>query len=197
MPSGRVPPSGLGISTRRDGSARYAPECTRPCRSSRRSSNRCSYSLHTNPSTPADAVFFRSRKAQRSASVVMWCKSAVSFSCGFLVAACRIRSTAWDTLSRHCVRHVLWSCGFPLVEALPSSRSAGAFVPLFAALTGTPASSDFFIPCIIGYGVPPSPLRPRFDFRGRMKTSQVPAKDVRTCMGSLTPWSPSSPHPSR
>ena len=28
----------------------------------------------------------------------MWCKSAVSFSCGFLVAACRIRSTACDTL---------------------------------------------------------------------------------------------------
>jgi len=30
-----------------------------------------------------------------------------------------------------------------------------------------------------------------------MKTSQVPAKDVRTCQGSWTPWSPSSPHPSR
>ena len=31
MPSGRVPPVGLGIATRRDGSARYDPECTRPC----------------------------------------------------------------------------------------------------------------------------------------------------------------------
>ena len=41
------------------------------------------------------------------------------------------------------------------------------------------------------------PLRPRFDCRGGMKTSQVPAKDVRTCLGSLTPWSPPSPHPSR
>ena len=38
------------------------------------------------------------------------------------------------------------------------------------------------------------PLRPRFDCRGRMKTSQVPTKDVRTCMGSPTPWSPPSPH---
>ena len=41
------------------------------------------------------------------------------------------------------------------------------------------------------------PLRPRFDCRGRMKTSQVPTKDVRTCMGSPTPWSPPSPHQSR
>ena len=38
------------------------------------------------------------------------------------------------------------------------------------------------------------PPRPRSDCRGRMKTSQVPAKDVRTCMGSSTPWSPPSPH---
>ena len=38
------------------------------------------------------------------------------------------------------------------------------------------------------------PLRPRSDCRGRMKTSQVPTKDVRTCMGSSTPWRPPSPH---
>ena len=35
-----------------------------------------------------------------SASVVMWCISAVSFSFGFLVAACRIRSAACDTRAR-------------------------------------------------------------------------------------------------
>ena len=40
-----------------------------------------------------------------------------------------------------------------LVEALPSGSSAGAFAPLFAAFIGTPASSDFFIPCTIGYGI--------------------------------------------
>ena len=148
------------------------------------------------PSTPAEAVFFRSKKAQRSASVVMWCRSAVSFSRGFLVAACRIRSTAWDTPSRPCVRSVLWSREFPLVEALPSGDSAGVCAPLFAAFNGSTASSDFFIPCIIGFGIS-FPLRPRFDCRGGMKTSQVPAKDVRTCLGSLTPWSPPSPHPSR
>ena len=69
------------------------------------------------------------------------------------VAACRIRSTAWDTPSRPCVRCVLWSRRFPLVEALPSGDSAGVCAPLFAAFTGTIASSDFFIPCIIGYGI--------------------------------------------
>ena len=54
---------------------------------------------------------------------------------------------------RASVRYVLWSCEFPLVEALPSGSSAGAFAPLFAAYIGTPASSDFFIPCTIGYGI--------------------------------------------
>ena len=48
---------------------------------------------------------------------------------------------------------MLWSREFPLVEALPSGDSAGACAPLFAAFTGTIASSDFFIPYIIGYGI--------------------------------------------
>jgi hypothetical protein len=48
---------------------------------------------------------------------------------------------------------VLWSRRFPLVEALPSGDSAGVCAPLFAAFTGSTASSDFFIPCIIGYGI--------------------------------------------
>ena len=85
----------------------------------------------------------------------MWCRSAVSFSCGFLVAACRIRLTACDTLPRPCVRYVLWSREFPLVEALPSGDSAGVCAPLFAAFIGTTASSDFFIPSIVGFGIIP------------------------------------------
>ena len=48
---------------------------------------------------------------------------------------------------------MLWPREFPLVEALPSGGSAGAFAPLFAAFSGTTASSDFFIPCTIGYGI--------------------------------------------
>ena len=83
---------------------------------------------------------------------VTWCRSAVSFSCGFLVAACRIRSAAWVTLSRLCVRRVLSRRGFPLVEALPSTDSAGARAPLFARFAGSMAPSDFFTPCISGFG---------------------------------------------
>ena len=103
-----------------------------------------------------------------------WCSSAVSCSRGFLVTACRIRATACATLARHCVRHVLWSREFPLVEALPSGDSAGARAPLFVAFISTIPSSDCSIPYVIGYGYFHSfaaPLR----FRGKMETSQVPA----------------------
>ena len=41
---------------------------------------------------------------------------------------------------------------FPLVEALSSGDSAEALAPLFAALTGRTASSDFFKPFVIGFG---------------------------------------------
>ena len=82
----------------------------------------------------------------------MWWKSAVRRSFGFLSAAFRIRAAACGTLTRHWVRRVLWQSGFPLVEALSSGDSAEARAPLFAALTGRTASSDFFKPFIIGFG---------------------------------------------
>ena len=70
-----------------------------------------------------------------------------------------MKARAWiegacATLARHCVRRVLWLPGFPLVEALPSGSSAVALAPLFAAFTGSTAPSDFFIPCVIGFGFP-------------------------------------------
>ena len=56
---------------------------------------------------------------------------------GYLTAkACRIRPAAWLTLSRRCVRRVLSLRGFPLVEAHPSTDSAGTPVPLFARFDG-------------------------------------------------------------
>ena len=59
---------------------------------------------------------------------------------GYLTAkACRIRPAAWLTLSRRCVRRVLSLCGFPLVEALPSTNFAGTCTPLFARFDGTMA----------------------------------------------------------
>ena len=76
-------------------------------------------------------------------------RSAVSLSFGFLFTACRIRVAACCILPRRCVRRMLWSCGFLLVAALPSSDSAGLFSPLFATFTGTMPASDCLL-CVIG-----------------------------------------------
>ena len=74
---------------------------------------------------------------------------------GYLTAkACRIRPAAWLTLSRRCVRRVLSLRGFPLVEALPSTDSAGICTPVFARFDGNIAPSDFFTPFISGFGSP-------------------------------------------
>ena len=113
----------------------------------------------------------------------MWCRSAVRRSFGFLFAACRIRATACDTLARHWVRDVLWPSGFPLVEALSSGGSAAAPAPLFAALTGPTASSDFFKPCVIGFGFLHSQRGPVCDSRGSLKTSQGPDRRLADVHG--------------
>ena len=78
-----------------------------------------------------------------------WCRSAVRRSFEFLVAACRIRSAACDTLARPCVRRVLWLPGFPLAAALLSRDSAGAGAPLFAPFIDTMTASDCFASFII------------------------------------------------
>src|SRR6266403_5123820 len=75
--------------------------------------------------------------------------------------ACRMRSSACDTLMRLCVRHVLCWLAFPLVSALRSTGSAAAGsaadcsaagrATLFAGFTATMAKSDFSCPCVIGY----------------------------------------------
>ena len=105
----------------------------------------------------------------------MWWKSAVRRSFGFLSAAFRIRATACGTLARHWVRCVLWQSGFPSVEALSSGDSAEARAPLFAALTGRTASSDFSKPFITGFGFL-LPYTAPYDIRGSLKTSQGPGK---------------------
>src|SRR4051812_38182324 len=66
-----------------------------------------------------------------------------------------MRSSACDTLTRLCVRHVLCWSAFPLVPALgsPGSAAVGAAVDcsiagsaLFAGFTATMAGSDFAEP---------------------------------------------------
>ena len=192
-PSGRVPPSGLGMFTRRDGVARYAPDCTRSCRSASRPSSPSAYIRHVTPSAPAATFLFNSKNAQRSASSVTWWRSAVKRSRGSRRTNCRIRSAACDTLSRPCVRRVLWLPGFPSGPALDSTDSAGADAPLFVGFSATSPESDFSMPFVIGYGfLLPSATPPRR--RGDMETSQVPVEGVRACMGSSTPWSLRGPH---
>ena len=110
------------------------------------------------------------------------CRSAVSFSFGFLVAVCRIRSAACDTRARPCVRCVLWRRGFPLVPALPSFDSAGTEVPLFAALIGTMAESDCFNPFIIDSDSLLSSAAP-VRLPGRVEALSGPLRG-RTCV----PW---------
>ena len=112
-----------------------------------------------------------------------WCRSAVRRSFGFLVAACRIRSAACDTLARPCVRRVLWLPGFPLAAALFSRDSAGAGAPLFAPFIDTMAASDCFASFIISSDFSfPSAAPARLP--GRSEAFPGP---LRACMGSWTP----------
>src|SRR6202048_4338300 len=156
--------------TRRDGSARYAPLCTRACRSSILRSKSASYASHVSPSTPAAAFILSSRNASSSSSTLMWCRSAVNFSCFLVLAIRRMRSSACDTLSRPWVRHVLCCSAFSLVSALGSTDSAAAasaadcstasLSALFTGFSATMTESDFLRSCVIGYGSSPSRCGP-------------------------------------
>src|SRR5208337_4533900 len=108
------------------------------------------------PSTPGAASFLRASNARRSVSGLMWWRSAVNRSFLLCLAACRMRSSAWDTPARSCARSVLCRPAFPLVPALRSTNSAAAVAALFAGFIATISGSDFSCPCIIGYGSSPS-----------------------------------------
>src|SRR3984893_4626235 len=122
------------------------------------------------PSTPAAAFIFSSRNASSSSSTLMWCRSAVNFSCFLVLAIRRMRSSACDTLSRPWVRHVLCCSAFSLVSALGSADSAAAasaadcstasLSALFTGFSATMTESDFLRSCVIGYGSSPSRCGP-------------------------------------
>ena len=63
--------------------------------------------------------------------MVRWWKSAVNFSFFLCLAACRMRSSACDTLSQSCARHVLCWLAFPSASALGSTGSAADCSTLF------------------------------------------------------------------
>ncbi len=109
-------------------------------------------------------------------------------------AICRTRSAAWDTVTRSCVRPVLWPREFLSVAVLRSTSSAEPKGSLFAGFLTTMTASDSLEPCIFGYGWLPSRSGPAL-CQGGSKASQVPMLCVCACLGSSTPRSPSSPHP--
>jgi hypothetical protein len=61
----RCRPSAFDMYTLREARARYAPRCTRLCRSINRPSSPASYSFHVTPSTPGAAFQMSSKEAIR------------------------------------------------------------------------------------------------------------------------------------
>jgi hypothetical protein len=92
-------------------------------------------------------------------------------------ATFRMRSSACDTLSRLCARHVLCWIAFPLVAALGSTGSAADRSALFVGFTATMAASDFPRPCIIGFGSSPSRCGPPAS-AGDGQTRDIPSSDT-------------------
>ena len=92
--------------------------------------------------------------------MLTWWRSEVNCSFFLCLAACRMRSSACDTLTRSCARRVLCRSAFPLAPALGSTGSAADGSALFAGFPATMAGSDFPPPCIIGYDSSPSRCGP-------------------------------------
>ena len=63
--------------------------------------------------------------------MLTWWRSEVNCSFFLCLAACRMRSSACDTLSRFCARHVVCWSTFPLAPALRSISSAADSSALF------------------------------------------------------------------
>ena len=118
----------------------------------------------------------------------MWWKSAVNRSFFLCLAACRTRSSAWDTLSRFCARRVLCCPVFPSVPALGSTGSAPGCPALFVSFTATMAGSDFSASVHHRLRLLAFPMRTRCDTPGRAGDLPVPGKE-RPCM----PGSPTTP----
>ena len=66
----------------------------------------------------------------------------MNFSFFLCLAACRMRSSACDTVPRLCVRSVLCCRAFPLASALGSTGSAADRSTLFVGFPATMAESD-------------------------------------------------------
>ena len=109
-------------------------------------------------------IFLSSKNASPSSSRLMWCRSAVNFSFFLCLAACRMRSSARDTVSRLCARPVLLLARIPLGLALGSDRLRSGsirFVRRLPSCCGRIFRADCLRPRIIGDGSSPSRCRIR------------------------------------
>src|SRR5215471_7511762 len=86
--------------------------------------------------------------------MLRWWKSAVNLSFFLSLAILRMCSSACDTLTRLCVRHVLCWLAFPLVPALGSTGSAADCSALFAGSSASRCGPPHPAPTDIDGGQP-------------------------------------------
>ena len=91
----------------------------------------------------------------------------MNFSFFLSFATFRMRSSAWDALSRSCARRVFRCAPCPLVPTLRSTNSEASRPALFTSFTSYYGESHFPRPCIIGYGSSPSRCVPELQAPGQ------------------------------
>ena len=128
----------------------------------------------------------------------MWCRSAVSFSFGFLVAACRIRSAPPPVtcepgpVSGACFGFADSPWFRPFAPSTPQERVFRCS-PTSQLLCPNPIASTRSSSIQIISFLP----RPRHDCRGELKPSRVPARGVRASLDSSDNAEPGRPSPWR
>jgi hypothetical protein len=90
-----------------------------------------------------------------------------------------------DVASRLSVRTTAACRLFPSGEALPSTTSAGSYLPLFDRFLGTTTSSDFSSAYMLGVRLLPSRAGPA-RVRARVRPPRFRAKNFSTCTRSPT-----------
>ena len=109
--------------------------------------------------------------------------SAVNRSLGCSLASFRTRSGVGDTLSRHCVRHVVAVLAFPLASPLCSADSAAIILALFVGLTARTGYSDFSGSFIIGLWRFAFPMRASSRSSGQARDIPVPEQGTSVHAG--------------
>ena len=99
-----------------------------------------------------------------------------------------------DVVTRLSVRTTAACRLFPSGEALPSTTSAGSYLPLFGRFVGTTTSSDFSPAYMLGVRLLPSRAGPA-RVRARVRPPRFRAKNFPTCTRS--PTARGSSHASR